>query len=517
MEQTVTQQMIDELEEYVKIFGFRLHCYTILLQEIEKQKNKLNISEEDFNKAYFNLSNGMPLSAGKNVKNIIKEATKHFKEEWFSVCSTDNSKIKCNLILEKSTKQKIDVKKKLQIEFGNALITFSRAIHILSRIKENTTNIKIATLESLINQYDIIDITKDNETYYEKIIKINDASLAIENNINHIRMDLYYYLSCIKGTITNNNNEDIKKKHLYYMFKANGTNKLPKNTYQFRSCSKYLYQTLLNEKLNLSSPSTFNDPFDCPIRKIFDDATIDKSIKISCFVSKYKLPYYETNLINNLKHVIDEILDNYLGKQKNSDRCQDGKLEEYFNKDQKTYIPKYELFENKEKPNNGKEEYLNTLMWAHYADSHKGICIKYRFSKSIFKNNTVDKFLYFDDVTYSDEDFASINKDNYNYKNGVFLKNKAWEYENELRLLYYDKNGKGDYVSIDAPYCIEAIYFGVKCSKEDKETIYRIMKDKKYIIENQNGIPIKKDIHFYEMKEDEKNFGQIKAVDYNPD
>jgi hypothetical protein len=43
------------------------------------------------------------------------------------------------------------------------------------------------------------------------------------------------------------------------------------------------------------------------------------------------------------------------------------------------------------------------------------------------------------------------------------------------------------------------------------------MKDKKYIIENQNGIPIKKDIHFYEMKEDEKNFGQIKAVDYNPD
>ena len=32
----------------------------------------------------------------------------------------------------------------------------------------------------------------------------------------------------------------------------------------------------------------------------------------------------------------------------------------------------------------------------------------------------------------------------------------------------------------------------------------------------QNGIPIKKDIHFYEMKEDEKNFGQIKAVDYIP-
>lgn len=27
----------------------------------------------------------------------------------------------------------------------------------------------------------------------------------------------------------------------------------------------------------------------------------------------------------------------------------------------------------------------------------------------------------------------------------------------------------------------------------------------------------RKNVHFYEIKEDEYNFGQIKAVDYNPD
>ena len=357
--------------------------------------------------------------------------------------------------------------------YGCALDIFSYAVSF-SKSKDF-----FKVLEDLILEFDQKLRIEENTNFQIKSPYITPVT---NSNIFEIKSNLFR--SLINSNLYNKNDNDYKKRHLYYMFKANENYKLPKVAYQYRTCNKYLYQALLNEKLNLSSPSTFNDPFDCPIRKFIDNKStnIDKSLKITCFVSNIKLPY--SRIIGSPR----------------------------------IYEPIYlETIDNEKKQENAKEEYLNTLMWAHYADLHKGICIKYKFTKSIFKNNTVDKFLYFDDVSYSDKEFESINNDNYNYQNGVFLKSEAWKYENELRLLYYDVNGKGDYVAIDAPYCIEAIYFGVKCSKEDKETIYKIMKDRKYITDNQNGIPTKENVHFYEIKEDEYNFGQIKAVDYNPD
>ncbi|MCR4561298.1 MAG: hypothetical protein K5685_14610 [Bacteroidales bacterium] len=47
--------------------------------------------------------------------------------------------------------------------------------------------------------------------------------------------------------------------------------------------------------------------------------------------------------------------------------------------------------------------------------------------------------------------------------------------------------------------------------------IYNIMKDKKIIIEDFNGNVVKEQaVQFYEMKIDEKHFGQLTAVVYTP-
>ncbi|WP_157755968.1 hypothetical protein [Prevotella disiens] len=96
-------------------------------------------------------------------------------------------------------------------------------------------------------------------------------------------------------------------------------------------------------------------------------------------------------------------------------------------------------------------------------------------------------------------------------KDAFFLKGKQWEYENELRLLYFDINGREGYKVIKAENCIEAVYFGLRCSEEDKTTIMNILKDKKLITidleKNQTESPIK----FYQMEVDKEHFGQVKA------
>ena len=102
-------------------------------------------------------------------------------------------------------------------------------------------------------------------------------------------------------------------------------------------------------------------------------------------------------------------------------------------------------------------------------------------------------------------------KDIIGLEDAFFLKGKEWEYENELRFLYYDANGKGEHSAIDIPNCIEAIYFGLKCSKKDRDTIINLMKNKKVVIKDIYGNTKVNPVKFYQMVIDKKQFGQLKV------
>ena len=92
-------------------------------------------------------------------------------------------------------------------------------------------------------------------------------------------------------------------------------------------------------------------------------------------------------------------------------------------------------------------------------------------------------------------------------------KDKSREYENELRLLLYDLNNQDTYGTINIPNCIEAIYFGLKCSDKDKETILNIMSSKQFVQKDIEGnVFTTKPIEFYQMVLDKKHFGQLRAM-----
>ena len=270
------------------------------------------------------------------------------------------------------------------------------------------------------------------------------------------------------------------KKYIYYSLYI--FNKRYSTTaYAFRKCSTFVYQSLINEQLNVSSPSTFNDPYDCPVIELLNNGdeisqlirkAYLESIKIACFVKNTKLPYQKGDNIED-------------------------------------------FVSNEPKRKGDKDEYLNSLMWAHYADSHKGICIKYRFPNdlSVTLGDNTDFLSFFRDVEYDSEKLGKYSKEEgILYKDAFCLKVEDWKYENELRFLHFDLENSNPYKSIDIPNCIEAIYFGLKCPDVERETIMKIMKEKQFVEKDIKGkVKRTESVKFYQMKVDKDYCGRLVA------
>lgn len=345
-------------------------------------------------------------------------------------------------------------------EYGNILVIFSAAIYEINAITES-----------------IIDtLLKETQEFENKVKYMFELKSALYCNLGlcwHKLGQLYENLAI-----------EAFKKYIFYLLTVSNNTSYSPTCYAFKPCSKYLFQSLINEQLNLSSPTTFNDIFDCPILELLNnDDEVSRLIrrsyrycvKVACFVSNIKQPYQLQG----------------------------------------------EIIYNEKKHKKDRKEYLNELMWAHYSDSHKGVCIKYKFPNSIthLGDNNNFKLSYFKDVKYSNDLKKYSVQGEMTMDDAFFKKNIKWEYENELRFLYFNINGFNDYDTTPITNCIEAVYFGVKCSDHDKQTIKNILKGRKcvsyksqWIDNNIKEIKEEKDIEFYQMRIDDRKFGTIKAI-----
>ena len=366
-------------------------------------------------------------------KNNAKEVIDSFKEEWVNTIENSGE------------------------DYGNALIVYSTGV------------------------FELETLSTDEVELLSERIKFFDEKKSVRLQLG-IKIDLFISLAQCwyrLGDKYKKNIIDAIKKYIYYSICITYNESHNPSAYKFRTCNKYLFQSLINENIGLTPPGYFNDPFDSPILELLNNdeefpqyirQVYNDCLKVSCFSSYTKLPRLDKKTFQSIK--------------------------------------------NEKKTEDGIPDYLNGLMWAHYADSHKGVCIKYHFPNSftILGHNSDSVTCFFYDITYSDSDICQYSKkDSINMKDAFFLKGKQWEYENELRFLYFDVNGREGYKVIKAENCIEAVYFGLRCSEEDKTTIMNILKDKKLITidlrEKQTESPIK----FYQMEVDKEHFGQVKA------
>lgn len=113
----------------------------------------------------------------------------------------------------------------------------------------------------------------------------------------------------------------------------------------------------------------------------------------------------------------------------------------------------------------------NQLMWAHYADSHRGICIQYKVNPEnlVDKKNKIVRLL---DVNY---DKAFPVDGNITLVDSLCVKGDYWKYEKETRLILYSRNELSDYYSQDG-YEIDAVYMGCRIEHEKRDYLKRMLK-----------------------------------------
>lgn len=144
--------------------------------------------------------------------------------------------------------------------------------------------------------------------------------------------------------------------------------------------------------------------------------------------------------------------------------------------------------------------YRKKLMWSHYADSHKGVCLTVRVprnlvypvcysTKRIYEDSNIDSIISLSQKSIKknvNNNFLLLNK----HKKIAHIKDKKWSYEKEYRVVF-DKDDEDGLIFEDGKWYMSVktknIYLGVNFDKNDEKV-------KKNIIEacKRNNITIKK-------------------------
>lgn len=237
--------------------------------------------------------------------------------------------------------------------------------------------------------------------------------------------------------------------------------------FKFRFINKNLIDSLVNGFLYFSLPSKLNDPFDCQVdlRKVVRFA----ASKVSGFRQDFLLK------IAGLDSFIDEI------------------------QERMTRIGVCSFSLNLEE----------SLLWSHYADEHRGICLLYEFTESFFLDR-VNKIVGVSDVVYGENPLSEwlietipdqMTDHFYDYftiellKRVLIVKSEGWRYENECRVI---REQPGPFPI--PKECLKQVCFGMLTPKTDIQLVTKILDSSGY------------DIKYCQICKRESDFG-IKAIE----
>lgn len=205
---------------------------------------------------------------------------------------------------------------------------------------------------------------------------------------------------------------------------------------KFRQINEYLIDSLEHSYIYFSSIEDLNDPFDCNV-------TIEKSIRRAILQSSGSAREMLENIYNN------------------------NQLIKLFDQAQQD-ISGYGIFSGSHSP-----ALESSLMWSHYADKHKGICLIYAIPKRPNEFYEKNQIKGIQNVIYGTNQLTEwfkklpYNKEIHNcafdemVKTYVKIKNICWKHEDEVRMIRkcYGK------VTIPVSY-LQHVCFGLKASED---------------------------------------------------
>lgn len=210
---------------------------------------------------------------------------------------------------------------------------------------------------------------------------------------------------------------------------------IPRVLYKYRELNEWTYQILEKCELYFATPNSFNDPFDCKLNptNIFEAelAAYLTAKQTICKGGINKEKLEELLHIENVNELIQQSIDRVMNRT--GICCMTGRND-------------------------------NILMWSHYADSHRGICLGF----DVLEDPSF--FVYPIKMDYVSE-YPKISSIGPEFAR-LLLKSKylGWKYEEEVRI-YKSESGPYSY----NPKALKEIIFGCKTDQSDIEKVKQIV------------------------------------------
>lgn len=240
--------------------------------------------------------------------------------------------------------------------------------------------------------------------------------------------------------------------------------KLPpsRKFYRFTAFSGFLLDSISQGKVFYSDPTQFNDPFDCDL-KIQDDG-----LNISLLKALRK------NLVLEAEGPYS--IDPY------SDWLRSRNPREVKGKEREAILESIELRLREKLSHYGvlclSVKFTASLMWAHYADKHRGVCLEYdarEFADETGWDFNLHRVDYFrsNQIDLTTLHSAFVEKSNASQRKVedayFFTKSSAWSYEEEWRVIQV---GKRMWLP---PGLLTGVYFGLRCPNGVKTALIKML------------------------------------------
>ena len=225
--------------------------------------------------------------------------------------------------------------------------------------------------------------------------------------------------------------------------------------YKYSSINQNLFSSLINNELWFSNPFDFNDPYDCNLNYDFSDINYEKIYN---------------HLVQSDKKFNWGLTDEFVKNRAKNIYNNPNEIYELTKDFLKSTI-------NNRGITCFSESDTILLMWSHYADSHKGVCLTFDVEKDRDFFSIPYKVNY--PIDYPKIDPFS-NNDGKEVQLVLATKSKEWAYEKEVRIVkekdYCPKfRGAVEF----KPETLTEIKFGYKASLEQIRTVRNLV-DKKY-------------------------------------
>jgi len=238
---------------------------------------------------------------------------------------------------------------------------------------------------------------------------------------------------------------------------------MPEFLYKYLPINGNSITNLINRRLWFSKTARFNDPF---------DSNINPKIEPSDYND------FEREALNVLyrgdsrvKSHIDEKYGGDISQALNNSQARQALREMAITMAEDIYTDTLNKFRAKSGICCFGGEKDNILMWSHYSDGHKGMCLE--FDKSIRPFSMALRVNYSND--YPDFDIRELYSDEYIrrlFDRIILAKSIYWSYEKEWRIIETDR---GDFNKRYRMNALKGVYLGLKVSEEVKEAIIEIL------------------------------------------